>query len=98
VCACACIKGYPFILFFKIYLFYVYKINFYVHILYVHKRHSSCLQTHQKRASSPITDGCEPPCDCWELNSGPLEEQQSVLLTSETSLQPQSYPFICVSK
>jgi hypothetical protein len=26
------------------------------------------------------------PCGCWELNSGPLEEQ-SVLLTSEPSLQ-----------
>jgi hypothetical protein len=34
----------------------------------------------------PITDGCEPPCGCWELNSGPLEEQ-SVLLTTEQSLQ-----------
>jgi len=32
-------------------------------------------------------DGCEPPCSCWELNSGPLEEQ-SVLLTTEPSLQP----------
>ena len=20
----------------------------------------------------PIADGCEPPCGCWELNSGPL--------------------------
>jgi len=49
-----------------------------------------CLQTHQKRASNPITDGCEPPCVCWELNSGPLEEQ-SVLLTAEPSLQPKSY-------
>jgi hypothetical protein len=28
----------------------------------------------QKRASDPITDGCELPCGCWELNSGPLEE------------------------
>jgi hypothetical protein len=27
-------------------------------------------------------DGCEPPCGCWDLNSGPLEEQ-SVLLTAE---------------
>jgi hypothetical protein len=45
--------------------------------------HCSC-QTHQKRASDPITDGCEPPCGCWELNSGPLEEQ-SVLLTGELS-------------
>jgi len=34
----------------------------------------------------PITDGCEPPCGCWDLNSGPLEEQ-SVLLTTEPPLQ-----------
>jgi hypothetical protein len=33
-----------------------------------------------------ITDGCEPPCGCWELNSRPLKEQ-SVLLTAEPSLQ-----------
>jgi hypothetical protein len=44
-------------------------------------------QTHQKRASDPIIDGCEPPCGCWDLNSGPLEEL-SVLLTAEPSLQP----------
>jgi hypothetical protein len=31
----------------------------------------SCLQTHQKRASGLITGGCEPPCGCWDLNSGP---------------------------
>ena len=41
----------------------------------------------QKRAPDLITDGCEPPCGCWESNSGPPEEQ-SVLLTSEPSLQP----------
>jgi hypothetical protein len=46
--------------------------------------HCSCLQTHQERVLDPITDGCEPPCGCWELNSGPLEEQ-SVLLTAELS-------------
>jgi hypothetical protein len=34
-----------------------------------------------------IMDGCEPPCGCWDLNSGPSEEQ-SVLLTAEPSLQP----------
>jgi hypothetical protein len=45
------------------------------------------LQTRQKRASDPITDGCEPPCGCWELNSGPLEEQL-MLLTTKPSLQP----------
>jgi hypothetical protein len=50
-------------LFLKIYSFYVYEYTVAV-----------CLQTHQK-ALDPITDGCEPPCGCWELNSGPLEEQ-----------------------
>jgi hypothetical protein len=54
--------------------------------------HCSCLQTHQKRASDPITDGYEPPCGSCELNLGPLEEQ-SVLLTTEPSLQPQAFPF-----
>jgi hypothetical protein len=24
----------------------------------------------QKRASDLITDGCESPCSCWDLNSG----------------------------
>jgi hypothetical protein len=47
--------------------------------------HSCSLQKQQKSSSDPITDGCEPPCGCWELNSGPLEEQ-SVLLTAEPSL------------
>jgi hypothetical protein len=49
--------------------------------------HCSCLQTHQKRASDPITDDCEPPCGCWELNAG-LLEKKSMLLTAEPSLQP----------
>ena len=40
----------------------------------------------QKRASELITDDCNPPCGCWELNSGPLEEPM-VLLTAESSLQ-----------
>ena len=33
-----------------------------------------------------VTDGCEPTCGCWDLNPGPLQEQQ-VLLTTEPSLQ-----------
>jgi len=47
----------------------------------------------QKRAPDFITDGCEPPCGCWELNSGPLEEQ-SVLLATEPSLQPHPLAFL----
>jgi hypothetical protein len=49
--------------------------------------HHCSLQTHQKRAADPITDGCEPPCGCWELNSGPLEEQLA-LPTTKPSPQP----------
>jgi hypothetical protein len=51
-----------------------------------------CLQTHQKRVSNPISEGCEQPCGYWELNSGPLEEQV-VLLTAEMSLQPLKFNF-----
>jgi hypothetical protein len=29
-----------------------------------------------------VTDNCELPCGCWELNLGPLDEQ-SVFLTVE---------------
>jgi hypothetical protein len=52
--------------------------------------HSHCLQTHQKRASDPITDGCELPFGCWELNSESLEEQP-VLLTTKPFLQPHEF-------
>jgi len=65
------------------YCFFFFKDLF---IYYIYK-YTVAVQTHQKRASDLITDGCEPPCGCWELNSGPLEEQ-SVLLTAEPSLQP----------
>ena len=47
----------------------------------------ACMPAGQKRAQNLIIDGCEVPCGCWELNSGPLEEQ-SVLLTAGPSLQP----------
>jgi hypothetical protein len=58
-------------------------------LLYVYV-HCSCLRTHQKRASDLIMGGCEPPCGCWNLNSGPSEEQ-SVLLLAEPSFQPQDF-------
>jgi hypothetical protein len=61
----------------QITLFYFilfYFILFYFILFYIWV-HCSDLQAHQKRASDPITDGCEPPCGCKDLNSGPLEEQ-----------------------
>jgi hypothetical protein len=35
--------------------------------------------------SDPITDGYDPPCGCWELISGPLEEQSVLLKLSHLS-------------
>lgn len=40
-----------------------------------------------------VTDSCELPCECWELNLDPLEEQP-VLLTTKPSLQPFFF-FLC---
>ncbi|ERE86056.1 histone deacetylase 2-like protein [Cricetulus griseus] len=46
-----------------------------------------CLHARRRHQKAPdlTTDGCEPPCGYWELNSGPLEEQP-VLLASGLSL------------
>ena len=32
-----------------------------------------------RRMSDLVTDSCEPPCGCWDLNSRPLEEQSGAL-------------------
>ena len=62
----------------------------YLFIYYVSNILSVYMPAGQKRAPDLITDGCEPPCGCWELNSGPLEEQ-AMLLTTEPSLQPSTF-------
>ena len=56
-------------------------------IYYVYSVLPACMPAHQKTELDLIIDGCEPPCGCCELNSGPLEEQLE-LLTAEPSLQP----------
>ena len=48
----------------------------------------------QKKVTDVTTDGYVSSRDCWELNSGPLEEQ-AVLLTAEPSLQSY-FLFICL--
>jgi hypothetical protein len=55
-------------------------------ILFIICKYTVAVFRRQKRDSGLVTDGCEPPCGCWDLNSGPPEEQ-SVLLTAEPSLQ-----------
>ena len=44
-----------------------------------------------KYSETEVTDDCELPCGWWEMNLGPLKEQQ-VLLTTE--LPPQPYIFL----
>lgn len=46
-----------------------------------------CLRVHPFTTCEPGTQGGgEPPCGCWQLNPGPL--QQQVLLTIEPTFQP----------
>ena len=68
------------------------KLNFLkIFIYYVYNILSACMPGGQKRASLQMV--VKPPCDCWELNSGPLEEQ-AMLLTTEPSLQPPKIKFL----
>ena len=41
---------------------------FFIYLFYICE-YTVALFTHPKRASDPFTDGCEPPCGCWEFNS-----------------------------
>lgn len=50
----------------------------------------ACIWTMQMPVGSPgtgVTDGSEPPCEWWELNPHPLQEQL-VLLTADSSPDP----------
>lgn len=64
-----------------------------------HYFHAWCLQTIRGIRSHWMggTDGDEVPCECWELNLGSLEEQP-VLSTTETSLQPLNPTLIPISE
>ena len=76
-----------------IYIFFIFECFFKkICLFYVCEVHCQSLQTHQRRASDPITDCCEPPYG-WDLSSGSLEEQPE-LLTAEPSLQPSSACFL----
>jgi hypothetical protein len=46
-----------------------------------------CLCEGVRSPGTGVTDIYELPCECWELNLGPLEKQPA-LLTTEPSLQP----------
>jgi hypothetical protein len=72
-------------------IFYFYFLHFSIHF-YVYE-YTVTVFKHQKRVLDPITDGSEPLCVFWELNSGPLEEQP-VPLFSDPSLQHGFFCFV----
>jgi len=51
----------------------------------------ACTYIYVRESGLRVMDGCEP-CECTDLNLGPLEEQ-SVPLTTEPSLPPQTKIF-----
>jgi hypothetical protein len=58
--------------------------------LSVNHLHACCQQRLEEGTESPgprVTGGCELLCGSWDSKLGPLEEQP-VLLTTESSLQP----------
>jgi hypothetical protein len=74
-------------LFFKKRFIYLLFICLFIYLLNICGYPVSVFRHTRRGASDPITDGCEPPCGFWDLNSGPLKEK-SVILTAESSLQP----------
>lgn len=60
----------------------------------LHFMHVWYLWKPEKGIVTEITDGCEAPYGCWDLNEGPLEDK-SLLLIAEPPLQsslPNTYP------
>ena len=47
-----------------------------MHIMHMPDAHESQRLTSDHHDSIAVTDGCELPCGYWELNLGPLEDQQ----------------------
>lgn len=41
-----------------------------------------------------VMNACEAPCGCWELNSGPLCKNGSVLYQETISLAPNGFCFV----
>jgi hypothetical protein len=60
----------------------LFNLYFYFYVNRVFCLHAYQCTVLEKGIRSPgITDRYELPCQCWELNPGPLEEQQVLLTT-----------------
>lgn len=51
----------------------------------VYHKYTWCPEESVGPSETGVTDGYETPCECWELNLGPLEKQ-SVLSSAKLSL------------
>ena len=69
----------------------VFKKNF---IYYVHWC-VACIHVCVRVSDLGVTDSSEVPCRCWELDLSPLEED-SLLLITESSLQPLNFTVLCI--
>lgn len=61
--------------------------------MYISVSHVCSAHKGQKRLLDSLelelhTEGCKPPCWCWELDLGPLQKQE-VFLTVALFIQPQ---------
>ena len=54
--------------------------------MYVYNVHACCPWRSEESIGSPW-NWSKPPCGCWELNLGPLQEQQ-MLLTAKPAFFP----------
>ena len=61
-------------------------------LFYGHHWCFACMCEGVKSPKTGVTDCCELPCGCWEVNWDPLEEQ-SVFLTTEPFFQPHHIAF-----
>jgi hypothetical protein len=64
---------------------YLFMIDLFIYLFIIYKYTVAVFRHTRRGHYISISDGCEPPCGCWELITGPLEEQL-VLLTTEPSL------------
>lgn len=69
---------------------FVYNINSLIFNFFILFTCACACESQKGGVGSPgagVTDGCEPPCRYWNVNLGPLKDQQ-LLLTTETSVWP----------
>lgn len=63
--------------------------------MYVHELHVLCPEEGIRSPGTGATNGCEPPYGFWESNLV-TQEEQTMLLTTETSLPKYAFKFFII--